>query len=221
MDGKPIPVVYTIGHSNHSIEEFVTLLRQTGVTAVADVRSVPFSRFTPQFDRPDLKHALKNAGIAYSSLGNELGARPQNPDCYKNGVALYERIAATGLFQKGLDRILRGARHFTVALMCTEKDPLDCHRNILVARRLSKQGVTIRHILADGRIEENEATEQRLLKVTGEQMPDFFLTPKGSDPLERAYAKRAAEIAYSEPVGEVEEAGHHETHDHRLYQDYG
>ena len=196
--------VYTIGHSNHSIDRFLGLLERGGINAIADVRSVPFSRRMPHFSRPALKEALKAAGIAYVFLGDELGARPQDRSCYRDGTADYELIARTDLFQRGLDRVIAGAHGYRIALMCAEKEPLDCHRTILVARHLKQRGVDIRHILFDGRIEPHETTERRLLAQTNGGHSDLFAAPGyATDPLDAAYRKRGLEIAYSEEIESV------------------
>lgn len=194
------PVILTVGHSNHSIEAFIGLLRRAGVTAVADVRSVPFSRYAPQYNRPRLEASLRQAQIAYVFLGRELGARPDDRSCYVNGVADYSLISRTKLFQDGLRRVLDGAKRFRIALMCAEKDPLDCHRNILVARCLKPWGAELRHIMPNGRIEENADTERRLLHLCGQVQVGLFDGVASQDPLSVAYETRGREIAYSEPM---------------------
>jgi uncharacterized protein (DUF488 family) len=135
--------LYTIGHSNHPIERFVTLLRQHEVTAVCDVRSKPYSRYNPHFDREALKAALEASGIAYVFLGKELGARSDDPACYLYGKVQYTKLAQTALFQAGLKRVRDGMKTYTIALMCAEKEPLDCHRTILVSRQLAESGLRI------------------------------------------------------------------------------
>jgi uncharacterized protein (DUF488 family) len=154
-------VVYTIGHSNHPIERFLELLRGAGITAVADVRSVPYSRRWPQFGRPRLERSLAAAGIAYVYLGAELGGRPADPALLRDGKPDYERMAGTPAFRSGIDRVIDGARRYRIALMCAEREPLDCHRFLLVSRQLCARGVTPRHILTDGSIEPHDVTEQR------------------------------------------------------------
>ncbi|WP_448602624.1 DUF488 domain-containing protein [Thermoleptolyngbya sp.] len=157
--------LYTIGHSNHSPDTFLALLRQHGITALADVRSHPYSRYLPHFTQADLKVLLAEAGIHYVFLGKELGARPQDPNCYDDqGKAAYEKIAATPQFQQGLQRVLDGTRAYQVALMCAEKDPLTCHRAILVCQHLKSQYADIRHICSDGSLEAHALLETRLLK---------------------------------------------------------
>jgi len=200
--GKPSPevptetVIYTIGHSNHSIDKFIGLLRRYGVTAIADVRSTPYSRYHPQFNTKPLAASLKKAGIAYVFLGEELGARPKDPACYNNGSVDFDRLAAREQFQRGIERVLQGSRKYRLALMCAEKEPLDCHRTILVCRHLRERGVSIKHILADGSIEDHRQTEARLLKVVGFEPTLFDSATADAQTLEQAYGRRAEEIAY-------------------------
>ena len=154
-------VVYTVGHSNHPIERFVELLRDAGSTAVADVRSIPHSRRHPQFGRARLERSLREANIAYVYLGVELGGRPADPTLLCDGKPDYARMAATPAFSAGLDRIVDGAQQHRIAIMCAEREPLDCHRFLLVSPHLLERGVGVRHILADGRIEPHDVTQAR------------------------------------------------------------
>ena len=128
--------VFSIGHSNLELARFVALLKQHGIQAVADVRSSPYSQYNPQFNREPLQRALREQGISYVFLGEELGARRSERECYVDGRADYSRIAQTPAFVRGLDRIIQGAAKMRVAMVCAEKDPLDCHRCILVSPRL-------------------------------------------------------------------------------------
>ena len=166
--------VLTIGHSTHSLEAFVALLRQHGVTALADVRSAPFSRFNPQYNKEALDRGLEAHGIKYLFLGRELGARSDDRSRYENGRVQYARLARTELFRSGVERVVRGANDYRVALMCAEKEPLECHRTLLVARALAERGVVVEHILADGRLESHEGTMERLLDVVGLPHQDLF-----------------------------------------------
>lgn len=161
------PVVFTIGHSNHPIERFQDLVRNAGVTALGDVRSVPFSRRWPQYSRPSLEQSLRGSGIAYAFLGAELGGKRDDPALLRDGRPDFDLIAATEVFGAGLDRVVAGARKHRICLMCAEKEPLDCHRFLLVSRHLAKRDVEIRHLLADGSVEKHEATERRLLERAG------------------------------------------------------
>lgn len=168
--------VYTVGHSTHSIEKFLALLETNEITAIADVRSHPFSRHNPQFNKETLASALKAAGIAYVFVGKELGARSDDPTCYEHGQVQYDRLARTPLFRSGIERVLKGARQYRVAVMCAEKEPLDCHRTLLVARALEREGASIRHILADSQIEEQDETMSRLLEMVNLPQEDMFRT---------------------------------------------
>lgn len=191
------PRILTIGHSTHSIEHFVDLLRAHDVSAVADVRSAPFSRYAPQFNKEPLKEALNRARIAYVFLGKELGARSSDRSCYVDGRVQYSRLAKTQLFKSGVDRLLRGADERRIAIMCTEKDPLDCHRTLLVTRAIVDAGATVDHVLADGRLESNNDAMTRLLDKQGLGQPDLFRT--ADELLEEALRIQEHEIAYVDP----------------------
>ena len=186
--------IFTVGHSTHEFEDFVFLIEQHGVDAVADVRSVPYSRWQPQFNREDLAGALKNRDIAYVFLGKELGARSDDPQCYENGQVRYRALAETPLFQSGIKRVRDGSRHRCIALMCAEKDPLDCHRTILVARELVASGVDVTHILENGSLEPHGETMKRLSEQLRLPAQDLFLTPEELE--NRAYAAQERRIAY-------------------------
>jgi uncharacterized protein (DUF488 family) len=186
--------VFTIGHSNHRTERFVALLQMHGVTALGDVRSKPYSQFHPQFNRESLKKSLREHGIAYVFLGRELGARSEDHSCYEHGKVQYDRLARTGLFRGGLDRIRKGAEDYRIALMCAEKEPLDCHRTILVARSLEALGFDIYHIHADGRTESHEQALARLIRMLGLPAEDMFSTRDLA--VSDAYRLQAERIAY-------------------------
>ena len=189
-------LVWTVGHSTHSYERLLELLRTAGITAVADVRTSPFSRHFPHFNRDSLKSELRANGIVYSFLGKELGGRPAGRQFYCDGVADYERMARSLDFARGLQRVLEGARKYRIALMCSEHDPLDCHRCLLVGRALTQRGVGVKHILVDGTIVDHRDIEERLLKSEGRESTDLFLSL--SERLAEAYRKRARKIAYTE-----------------------
>ena len=186
--------VLTVGHSTYPIGDFVFLLQTHGVTAVADVRSAPYSRFNPQFNRETVSEALAEHGIRYSFVGRELGARSKDPACYKDGRVQYARLARTAQFQRGLDHVIQEASKYRVALMCAEKDPIDCHRTILVGRELLRRGIDVAHILADGRLEPHEETIDRLLTRLGMAEPNLFFSRV--ELIDQAYAAQATRIAY-------------------------
>jgi len=192
------PVVFTIGHSNHSSERFVELLQGAGITAVADVRSIPHSRRWPHFSRAQIERWLADAGIAYVFLGTELGGRPDDPVLLREGRPDYDLMAATPSFRAGLDRVLDRAARYRIALMCAEREPLDCHRFLLVSRHLHERGARLCHILADGSAEPHEATESRLLQQAGLAAdPLFAALPPARDLIARAYDIRSGKVGRS------------------------
>ena len=193
--------VLTIGHSTHALETFVELLQRHAVTAVADVRAAPYSRFNPQFNRESLAGSLVARGIAYVFLGSELGGRSDDPSCYENGRISYARLGGTPSFQKGLDRVAQGAASHRIALMCAEKEPLECHRGLLVAPALETRGVSVAHIGPDGRLERHADAMLRLLAVRGmmedaiEGQQSFFRRSR-AELIEKALAQQAHRFAH-------------------------
>ncbi len=196
--------VYTIGHSTHALERFLELLRIHGITAVCDVRSAPYSRMNPQFNREPLDDALRERSITYVYLGKELGARPDDASCYRNGKVRYELLASTELFLSGIERVKKGAKEYRIALMCAEKDPLHCHRTILVSRHLVGQGFQVRHVLADGGLESHEEALGRLIVSLDMSSDDLFRTRE--EAVRDAYRARADAIAYRETPGDDSES---------------
>jgi uncharacterized protein (DUF488 family) len=192
--------LFTIGHSIHSVERFVDLLKTHGVTALCDVRSSPYSRYTPQFNRESLKDALTGQRIIYLYLGAELGPRSSDPTCYENGKVQYNRLAGKDLFQQGLGRLRKGMTTHRIALMCAEKDPLTCHRMLLICRNLRGDDIIIRHILEDGSLEDNRDTEMRLMKQLKIDPADLFSTE--ADQIQRAYDLQGEKVAYTLEEGQ-------------------
>ena len=142
--------VLSIGHSNHPIDRFVALLRAAGIRRLADIRSVPASRFCPQFNGKALARSLAEAGIDYVWLGERLGGKPKDPALIRAGRPDYVKMAATQSFQDGVAELIDLAGQAPLAMMCAEKAPLDCHRTHLVAPALVERGVEVLHLLADG-----------------------------------------------------------------------
>ncbi|MFZ4439396.1 MAG: DUF488 family protein [Syntrophales bacterium] len=192
--------LFTIGHSIHSVERFIDLLKMHGITALCDVRSSPYSRYTPQFNRESLKDELVRYRIIYLYLGAELGPRSSDPTCYENGKVQYNRLADKDLFQQGLGRLRKGMTTHRIALMCAEKDPLTCHRMLLVCRNLRGDGIVIRHILEDGSLEDNRDTEIRIMKQLKIDPADLFSTE--ADQIQRAYDLQGEKVAYTLAEGQ-------------------
>lgn len=186
--------IYTVGHSSHPLERLLALLQQHGVTAVADVRSQPYSRLHPQFNREELSAALQGVGIAYVFLGKELGGRASDPSCYVDGQVQYDRVAKTPGFEAGMERLRRGGDSYRLALLCAEKDPLTCHRTLLVARHLSKRGIVVQHILDTGDLESQDEADARLLREMQLEARDMFRSR--DELIEDAYRLRARDVAF-------------------------
>jgi len=171
---KPEITLYTIGHSNIQAGKLIELLEKHEIQAVVDVRSTPYSRYSPQFNREEIKQTLQNAGIDYHYLGDYLGGRPKDPSCYKNneipeGKADYRQlldyptVMTKGFFKEGIKRLLDIAQEKRTAILCSEADPAKCHRHHLIGRYLVSMGVEVLHIGSDG----NCQTDQQLENPPG------------------------------------------------------
>ena len=206
-------IVSTIGHSNHPLEIFITLLRQHGIDKLVDVRSSPYSRspYTAHFNRDALEELLEEHDIRYVFAGTELGGRPADRSCYDaTGRVLYERLAKTDDFLFGVRNLLRDAEQHRLALMCSEKEPLECHRTLLIAHALTTEydvdSGSVQHILADGRLESHADAMQRLVDSAQSRKAqirqyDLFTPPSGSDEMaeliEKAVRQQATRVAYA------------------------
>lgn len=192
--------IYTVGHSTHSLSRFLDLLVDHGISAVCDVRSKPYSSVHPQFNRETIQKELLQHNIAYVFLGEELGARSSDPSCYKDGKVQYTKLAATDSFNRGIKRVKQGLQNYRVALMCAEREPLACHRTILICRHLKAPDLLIKHILNDGHIEPHDISEQRLIRLVGANQGHLF--QDYCEILDRAYDLQAQRIAYTKlPAG--------------------
>ena len=193
--------VFTIGYSGHSFAEFLALLNANGITAIADVRSRPFSKFNVEFNQDTLKNELAKSGIAYVFLGAELGARSSDKACYVEGKVQYDRLATTEPFRIGLDRVERGRKGHRIALMCAEADPLMCHRCILVSRHLAARRLPILHILENGLVEEHEATMRRLVQQL--RIQEIYPSWTEEQRIVLAYQTRGDQIAWQKDSEDV------------------
>ena len=149
--------IFTIGHSSHSIDLFLCLLKDHGIEAVVDTRSYPKSKFAPQYNSEALGRSLRENGITYLFFGKELGGRPEGAHFYDaDGRVLYARVAESELFRKGLERLQERMEQFRLAILCSEEDPSVCHRRLLITRVLRERGVAVMHIRANGGLESEE-----------------------------------------------------------------
>lgn len=192
----PARPLYTLGHSNHPIDAFVALLVRHRIAAVADVRSVPFSRRYPHFSRDSLRASLEARQIGYVHLGRELGGQSDDPRCYEDGQVQYDRVACTVPFLRGMERLEQGIGKYRVAVMCAEAEPLDCHRTLLVAPAMRQRGHQVAHILRDGGLEEHEATMDRLLLELGMESTGTLALRSRTELVTEAVALRARRVAY-------------------------
>ena len=160
------------------------------------MRSSPYSKFSPQYNREQLERSLECQGIQYVFLGAELGARRDEPECYENNKVVYQRVSDLPAFQHGISRLKDGADKMRVAIMCAEKDPLTCHRTVLVSHFSRNLFSNTLHILEDGSLEYRKEADLRLLREYKLDKEDFFSSYE--ERLSIAYSKRAAKIAFEE-----------------------
>lgn len=184
--------LFTIGHSNHRIEDFINLLHHHHVRTVVDVRTTPYSRLLPQFAQPALRESLRRAGIEYQYLGSLLGGRPQQDDLYDaRGYALYDEFAKTDFFQEGIKQllqILRTGEH--VAIMCSEEDPNHCHRRLLITRYLlAHYQIDAIHIRKDGATQRESYLQSMEPLSLFEDEPDLSPVLRSSRPVPRQHKK--------------------------------
>lgn len=195
--------IYTIGHTNYSIQQFVDLIKSYNINCVVDVRSTPFSKYTPQFNENNIKIELNKRGIYYLQMGNEFGARRNNKELYTiNGYLDFEKTRKDIEFIKGINRIKHGCnKGFNITLICTEKDPFDCHRAIMVGKGLKDSGIIVNHILPNKKIQSQSKIEERLLnKYYPNRLQlsfDSINNLTDEEMIEESYRKRNKEIGYS------------------------
>jgi uncharacterized protein (DUF488 family) len=152
--------LFSIGHSNASIEKFLALLKQREIGLLADVRSQPYSRYNPHFGREALKQAVMAEGINYAFLGDRIGGKPADKSLLlPNGKVDYEKLASASFFQEGIDQLLELAENHNVSFMCAEADYKHCHRYWLITRTLAGRGIEVQHILHTGEIVSSTAAE--------------------------------------------------------------
>jgi len=191
--------LFTIGYSGLNEAEFARHLVNNDINVVCDVRSTPYSIYKPAFSRRPFREFLNASAIKYIFLGEQLGARPKDRSCYVDGQATYERIASTTLFNEGLDRLRAGVERLNLALVCSERDPIECHRAILVCRNMPDLRSSISHIHTDGRVESQEDFEERLVGYHNTAPPPLLRRPGDwKDAVSLAYQRQGEAIAYRE-----------------------
>jgi len=195
--------IYTIGHSIHETDYFIKLLKKFNINLVLDVRSSPYSKHASQFNREVIGKKLENNGINYNFLGNIFGARQKNPNLYsEDNIVDFDKVKEDYKFKKCINEVIDNINCVNIVLMCSEKEPLDCHRSILISNVFSKRGIDVKHILADGNVETQKSLENRLLKLYGfptESQKTLCFFDEANDSvnhLKEAYKKRNKDIGY-------------------------
>lgn len=193
-------LVYTIGHSTHNLEYFLKLLQKHEINCLIDVRSIPASKYNPQYNKEYLNNFLKNNAIIYMHFGQEFGARHDDESVLNDeGIVDFELFRKTYLFQNGIERLDDGiSKGYKIVLMCSEGNPLDCHRFGMISVYLEEIGIKVEHILKDGSINSHEELEEELLKKYQKKLPastPMFDIPK-KDKLKDAYKLLNKEIGW-------------------------
>lgn len=152
--------LFSIGHSNATMEAFLDLLRRQAIAVLVDTRSQPYSRYNPHFSREPLKQSVNEQGIEYVYLGNRIGGKPEGREFYfPNGKVNFEALSQSSVFLTGIEQLLKLAELRTVAFMCAEADYRHCHRYWLITRTLVERGIEVQHILHTGEMVGSAAAE--------------------------------------------------------------
>ncbi|MHB9036763.1 MAG: DUF488 domain-containing protein [Armatimonadota bacterium] len=145
--------VFTIGHSNHDILDFLNILKRNKIQLLVDVRSDPYSRYASQFNKSEFQRHVEAVGIAYRYSGNAIGGKPKDSSLHTpSGAPDYDKLALTQAFQDELKAIAEIAKARRVVLMCSEADPMGCHRERILAQVLRSWGIDVKHIMPNGNI---------------------------------------------------------------------
>lgn len=196
MDSDYKNEVFTIGHSNHSFEKFMMLITKYGINAIVDVRSYPYSKYNDIFNRERIANLLNSEGIKYFYLGNELGGRPKNKNYYDdNNKFSFDKIKNSVPYKEGIKRLIYLINIYKVAVVCSEKNPCDCHRFILIGRTLKEMRIRVMHILYDGNVITQESIENDMINNLGTQL-NLFRKNDGNSILEDLYSKKGFEISH-------------------------
>ncbi|GAB4208155.1 MAG: DUF488 domain-containing protein [Roseiflexaceae bacterium] len=197
----PDSIVYTIGHSHHQIDAFLALLAGHGITCLIDVRSTPYSRIAPQFNKPALQKALKQQQVLYAHFDQEFGARQTDSALLDDeGIVDFDKVRATAAFRSGVERLRRAlAQGYSVCLMCAEANPFECHRFSMICSQLVREGLEVRHILKDATLATQQDVEGWMLQKYHKRLPqsslfDGVVTPE--DQLAFAYRLHNKEVGY-------------------------
>ena len=193
--------IFTIGHSRHKIDCFIRLLRYHQCNIIIDVRSLPYSRIAPQFNRNRLSLSLRESKIHYMDFQKEFGARQTSSYLLdSNGKVDFDKVRLSSSFKDGIARLTRGLDlGYRIALMCSEANPFECHRFSLISYQIIQEGGLVSHILKDGDLKENAKMEDELISKYKNKLPrsDLFKQITRKDQIEKAYRLRGKDIAFS------------------------
>ena len=189
--------IFTIGYSTHTLDDFIRLLRKFDVSATLDVRSNPYSQFTPQFNKASIQHALNQVDISYEFAGELLGARSPDPSVYVSGSVDFGALSVSDPYRQGINRISEVSDDQNVAIICTEKDPIACHRGVLITRSLVEGGFDVEHILGSGELESHSDMEDRMVIESG--LPYATLFDDHQEIVKQAYSIIGHNIAWKDP----------------------
>ena len=186
--------IFTIGHSNHDISDFINLLLANQIELVIDVRSAPYSKLYPHFNRNPLEVSLTKNSIKYTFLGDSVGGRSNNIKDYSKGRVMYKKIAEKKEYISSINTMIQNSSKYKIVLMCSEKEPLECHRTLLISRSIETHMVKILHIHRDGQIESQSEAIQRLLKIWKLDSPNLF--GEDAERIDEAFTKQESKYAY-------------------------
>lgn len=204
MKGDSFMEIYTIGHSNYTVERLIDMLKYYHIDCVVDIRGTPYSKYNIQFDKETIKETLTKVGFVYIYMAKELAAKRESKiSYYDEGYSDFERVVLEEDFKKGIERLREGCKKgYRIALMGAMQDPNRCHRSILVGRALRDNGFEVRHILDDYAIASQEDMEKSLLekyfKDRGQMTIDSLLGNEKSEQemIEEGYRLANKEIGY-------------------------
>ena len=186
--------IFTIGHSNLDISDFINLLLANKIELVVDVRSAPYSKLYPHFNRNPLEVSLTKNFIKYIFLGDSVGGRSNNLKDFSKGRVVYKKIAEREEYVSSINTIIQNSSKYRIVLMCSEKEPLECHRTLLISRSIETHRVKILHIHRDGQIESQSEAIQRLLKIWKLDSPSLF--GEDAERIDEAFTKQESKYAY-------------------------
>ena len=190
---------FTIGYGNYPIDRFISILQNFGIDLIIDVRSIPYSRFNPHFNRENLEKTLKQNTIDYQFTGNRLGGRYKDPDLlFPDGTVNYQKVRETELFNEGITQLMGIiASGKLIVLMCAEMEPERCHRFALISPVLQAKGISVIHVRADGNLQANEDLERQLIKPVGDSKQTTIIEMP-VDSIDVMYEKLNKKIGYKE-----------------------